>query len=174
MKRDKPMLTHTVQSLQARCVEFGNCWLWQGGTDSKGRPQTRHAGKVHYVRRLVRSLTDGAPLPVHLQAAATCGTTLCVSPHCSVPATPTKRGKLASARGAFRNPVKLRRMMATKRARSPFNDSLIARVRAMPPPCSAIAAATGISVSHVKAIRRSAARRDLSNPFNDLLPACAR
>ncbi len=167
----RTLIRHTLQSLQSRCLEIGECWIWQGGIDAQGRPQTRHGGKVVYVRRLARELADGKPMPRRLQAAAHCGDHLCVSPHCSYRATPQQRARAAAQRGAYSDAAKIRRSTHTVRARSHITEALVAQVRAATPPCSAIAAATGISLSHVKAIRSGRARRDFSNPFDALLPA---
>jgi hypothetical protein len=124
----RALIQHTLQSLQSRCLEVGECWIWQGGTDAQGRPQTRHNGKVLYVRRLARELADGKPMPRRLQAAAHCGDHLCVSPHCSYRATPQQRARAAAQRGAYSDAAKTRRSTRTVRARSHITEALVSDV----------------------------------------------
>lgn len=148
----------TIASLTARCLEEGDCLIWQGGLDGHGRPQCRHGGKTRYVRRVMRELTDGKPVPRNRVVAAECGNVLCVSPACSEVATDKRRGELASARGAYTSAAKTARMVVTKAARSQFDETIIARVRQHPGPSTKAAAEAGMSVNHAKAIRRGAAR----------------
>lgn len=164
--------TDEVEAIRAKCEEVGLCWIWTGSTDGHGRPQKHRNGRTWYVRRLVRELVDGRKLPKGREAAATCGCALCVSPECSVSATPTQRAALAAARGSFSRPDKMARMIATKRAKSHISEELVQRIRDAEGPASRIARETSISLSHVKAIRRGTARRDWTkNPFAGLLAA---
>jgi hypothetical protein len=158
----------TLDDIKARCEEVGDCWIWQGAKDGHGRPQARHQGKVVYVRRLARELADGKPMPPNLVAASKCGDPGCVSPECSVRTTTKGKAKLAAARGAYSDPAKIARTMLTRRAQSRIPDALVEQIRLAPGPCVRIAAETNVSVSHVKAIRRGAARRPISSPFAGL------
>ena len=252
-----------LKLIKSRCTEEGRCWLWTGAQDGHGRPQMRHDGKVVYVRRLVRELTDGQPVPKGFVAAASCGQKLCVSPHCSCVATHKQRAQMAAARGAFGGATRTRKMTRTKRqapgfspgsertgrpgllcgklpsvattvpnssfairqlepsteisgnspsrmgvrevgallnesaqadavghgrpvegipvlqrgedvkatkhAKSRITADMVQAIRLAPPPCSRIASEVGVSLSHVKAIRRGTARRDLGNPFAGLV-----
>jgi hypothetical protein len=158
-----------IRLLKSRCNEEGTCWIWTGAQDGHGRAQTRHGGKVVYVRRLVRELTDNKPIPAGFVVAASCGNKLCVSPVCSCVATEKERAQMAAARGAFGGAIRTRNMTATKQATSRITADMVQRIRLAPPPCSRIAHEVGVSVSHVKAIRRGTARRDLGNPFAGLM-----
>ncbi len=166
----RPRTTPTLPALQSRCIEEGDCWLWQGGRDGHGRPAARHRGVSCNPRRLVRELVDGKPIPSGRVVAARCGQKLCISPACSVIATNKQRGELAAQRGAFNSAGKTARMMATKRAASRYSDALIEQVRHHPGPSSQIAAETGMSASHVKAIRRGESRVSYAtNPWAGLM-----
>lgn len=164
----RPFTIQTLESIQTRCILEGDCWLWTGGLDGHGRPQCKHQGKVWYVRRLARELTDGKPLQRNLVVACECGQKLCVSPHCSVAVSSKTRARMAVARGSYSRPDKIAKSTMAIRAKSRFSEDLIQRVRTMPPPCTAISAETGISLSHVKSIRRGTARVPFSNPFAGL------
>lgn len=157
--------------IKSRCIEDGPCWIWKGATDGHGRPQMRYEKKTCYTRRVVRELVDGSP-PPHL-VASKCGNKMCVSPECSVHANDRIRAKLAADRGAFNRPEKFLKGMMTKRAKSHISDELVQQIKNADGPCSRIALETNVSLSHVKAIRRGAARRDLANPFAGLFTGLA-
>lgn len=158
-----------LEIIKGRCIEEGDCWLWDGALDGHGRPQKRHEGKTVYVRRLVRELADGKPVPRSLVVAAKCGQKLCVSPQCSVSATTKRKAQMAADRGAYNNPAKAAKMIVMKRAKSWITEDLVNQIRVAPAPASRIAKETGVSLSHVKAIRNGSARRDFSSPFAGLL-----
>ncbi len=158
-----------LRLIHSRCIEEGDCWLWEGALDGHGRPQKRHEGKTVYVRRLVRELADGAKVPANRVVASGCGHPLCVSPACSCVATHKERARMAADRGAYNSIAKTVKTMLTKRAASWISDELVQQIRMAPPPASRIAAETRVSLSYVKAIRRGAARRDISSPFAGLM-----
>lgn len=157
-----------LKLIRSRCTEEGECWLWDGCLDGHGRPQKRHNGKTVYVRRLVRELVDG-PVPASMVVAASCGTKRCVSPSCSCTVTHTKKAKMAATRGAYSNPAKFAKMVASRRATSRITEEMVRQIRLAPPPASRIAVEMNVSESHVKAIRRGSARKDMSSPFAGLL-----
>ena len=166
----RPIVTQTIARLSARCVEEGDCLIWQGGLDGHGRPQCRHQGKTCYVRRVMRELSDGKPVPQGRVVAAKCGNALCVSPACSVVGTDKHRAQLAAQRGAYRSAAKFARIAVTKAKRSRFPDDVVNQVRQHPGPATAAAASVGMSLSHAKAIRRGTARAtSVRNPFAGLM-----
>jgi len=161
--------TQTIESIVSRCVEEGDCLLWTGGLDGHGRPQCRHLGKSAYVRRVLRELVDGKPVPAGLVVACTCGNRLCVSTRCSLVASNKTRAELAARRGAFSNAAKSARIAITRAAQSRFNAEAIERVRSHPGTAKAAAKEVGMSHSHAKAIRRGESRAALvRNPFAGL------
>lgn len=162
-----------LEVIRSRCREDGQCWIWQGGCDGHGRPQIRHEGVVFYTRRLARQLRDGKPVPAELRVPNACGRKLCVSPECSVIGTIATVRKMAADRGSYAKADRNIRQMRTKRAKSEIDEDVVRGIRNAPGPCSQIADETGVSLSHVKAIRRGTARRDLSNPFGHLIARAA-
>ena len=92
-----------LKLIQSRCTEDGPCWIWLGATDGHGRPQMRHEGRTTYVRRVVRALADGAPVPAKRVVASRCGNKGCVSPECSVVATHKQKAQFGAERGAYTN-----------------------------------------------------------------------
>lgn len=158
-----------LTDIKARCIEEGDCWIWQQGVDGHGRPQIRFNGKTSYTRRVARELADGKPVPESKRVPAECGNPLCVSPKCSLVASQKKVSRMASARGAFNNPSRILKMALTKRRQSEISDEIVKKVRSHPGPASAAALEAGISLSHAKAIRSGRSRKDYTNPLQGLM-----
>lgn len=155
-KTNQPQ-AHTVTTLHSRCIEEGDCWIWQGACDGHGKPQVRHLGKVTYVSRLIRELTDGRRIPTGMVVACKCGTPLCVAPGHTVVTNHQGRADLAKARGAYQGVARQMKMANTKRTQSHISEQVVQAIRNA---CSSRVAARefGVSVSHCKAIRRGTAR----------------
>ncbi len=155
-----------LEMIEGQCKKDGPCWIWQGAKDDRGRPQMHFNGKTAYVRRVVRALSDGADIERGMNVACTCGRTDCVSPECSVVATPKKRAVLAAKRGVFSRPDAIRKSVMTTRARSRITDEMVAAVRNFDGPAHKAAKLANISTTHAKNIRNGTARKDYSaNPF---------
>lgn len=159
----------TLDDIKARCDEVGDCWIWTGITDGRGRANIRIDGKNVSCRRFVRALVDGKPVPRGLVSASPCGDPLCVSPVCSRVATHKIRSKIASERNAYANKVRDMRGSITKRAQSWITDELVEQIRIAPGPSKKISLETKVSLSYVKAIRRGVARKPLGSPFAGLM-----
>lgn len=73
----------TIKDVHDRCVEEGDCWLWQQSLNSRGYPQAHIGGGAPVmVRRLVLDL-DGRTLPKRgMLATSKCGQRTCCSPVC--------------------------------------------------------------------------------------------
>lgn len=163
----RPFVIHTLASLRARCDEIGDCWIWKGATDGHGKPSARHAGKGTNPRRVVRALKDGHPIQPGELVVATCHNPRCISPACSVRTDDKGRARIANEGGAYSNPAKNRRGAMTKRAKSWITEDAVAAIRAARTALEA-SQQTGVSLSHSKAIRRGAARKDYTSPFRGL------
>jgi hypothetical protein len=165
MKR-KPYL-QTLDRLKAKCDEIGDCWIWLGAHDGKGRPVCVHNGKRISPRRLARQFTEGREIPRQMVTACRCGDNKCISPACSVVVTTKTAHRMAADRGAYSNAARDRRMALTKRAASPYGDEAIEAVR-LAESATVAAKETGMSPSHAKAIRAGRSRKDYSSPFAGL------
>ena len=152
--------------IEVQCVKEGKCWIWKGSKDDRGRPQMHFNGKTMYVRRVARILVDGCDIPEGMNVACECGKTDCVSPDCSVVATPTQRAQLAAKRGSFNRPDAIRKTVLTVRARSRITDEMVESVRVFDGPAHEAAKLANISTTHAKNIRNGTARKDyINNPF---------
>jgi hypothetical protein len=171
MSEDVKYLSDALYKIRLRCTEEGNCWLWTGATHGTNggvvdqrTPSMHFEGATRSVRRVVYAIKHGA-VPKGKVVSPDCGQRLCVSPHCLKAVTVKESKRRAAARGAYSNPAKNRRGALTKRAASWITEELVQTIKAHAGPASRIASETGVSLSHVKAIRRGAARRDFSSPM---------
>jgi hypothetical protein len=77
-----PRTYHTIETLKARTIDEGDCWLWQGYIQN-GTPQVMHYRQnkkgMYSVRRLLRELQVGRAMPDG-HYGNTCGNPQCVSP----------------------------------------------------------------------------------------------
>lgn len=174
-------LSAALQAIKRRCDldVCDGCWVWTGGLTHAGMPQqnvrtgvTRADGKVDrrttYVRRDVLEAIAVGPMPRRYVAAVLCETPACVAPMCLRAMTKGQQAKLSAKRGSYRDPLKFLKMTMTKRAKSRYSDALIERVRASEADGTTLALATGMSKSHVNAIRRGVGRAPVRNPFRGL------
>ena len=160
-------LNETQRKVQDRCIEEGDCWIWQGCVCGRGqRPCVNWGGKTRYVQRVVWESQHG-PVKRGLVVTPSCGNRLCVSPNCLKLVTNKTSKQMAAARGAFSNPSKIRRSALTVRARSWITEEMVQQIKAARTGKEAHEA-TGVSLSHCKAIRRGAARASFANPFSGL------
>lgn len=158
-----------LDDIKARCDEVGECWIWNGYVDSYGAPLAYVGNrKMRAVRRIVRELTDGSPIPDGHVVVAKCGERRCVSPRCSMCATEKLKAQMTAERGAFINPVRDAKVALYRRAKSHITEEMVEHIRLAPGPTRRIAAETKVSLSHVKAIRRGEARKPLGSPFAGL------
>jgi hypothetical protein len=158
----------TLKMIKDRCTEDGECWLWTGAKDDRGRPTMHYKRKTVAVRRVVRMLTDRKDIPAGMQVPCSCGNTGCVSPVCSTVATPKERAQMAASRGVFNRPDAILKSVMTTRARSHITDDKVERIRSAEGPAWKVAEAEGISVSYAKEIRANRSRKDYRNPFTGL------
>lgn len=72
----KTPAVQTIDSLRAKTVEEGDCWLWTGPTH-EGRARVSHEGRLVYARRLMQQLAGKSVQGV---VTTTCDNPLCLNP----------------------------------------------------------------------------------------------
>lgn len=153
--------------IMAKVVEDGGCLLWQGATGG-GQPIMRHRGGRCYVRRLVHEALTGRHVPAGKVASARCRNPACVSPDCLLIATLSEIRQIDAQRGIYSTADgNLRRLLAA-RAKATIPEALVVQAREFVGTSAQAAAATGISVSHVKRIRSGHARGPVADVWRAL------
>lgn len=144
-----------------KCVEEGGCLIWHGCFSDSGVPQVSFRGRACSVRRVLHECITGQAAPAGMVVAPRCRHPRCVSPDCAMLVSVGRLRRLDAQRGVFSSPQAnaARRVAARKRAAIP--DAVVEQVRAHVGTCAQAAEATGVSLSHCKAIRAGRARRPM-------------
>ena len=146
-KNGRPLAT--MAHLHGRCIECGDCLLWQGSHSGTGHP--RYSGGS--VRRAVWALARG-PLPADRLVTVTCGQVACLNP---AHLTLTTRGAVTT-RVHNRPDVKLRRSAACARANQAgmgkIDMAAARQIRASTQTGVALARYYGVSTSLISLVRR--------------------
>jgi hypothetical protein len=167
----KQVKEHTIESLMARTIEEGDCWVWQGYS-ANNTPQvfTRVDGKrkMISVRRLLRELVTGKAQPVG-HFSHTCGNPLCVNPDHAI-----WRGQDAHMRAMAKKRVvstvtanKLRNYRIES-GKAVLDENKAQEIRLSPESGPVLAQRYGVSKSWISRIKRGEVWRVLSSPFAGL------
>lgn len=160
----------TLEAIRLRCIECGDCLLWQGATTGRGHPQFKygeHAGKS--LRRIV--YTHHNPQnPIGARVVSV----RCKEPTCLSPDHLYLRNKSAVSAQMARDPAtKLRRSISMGRhaqaVRGKITMEIARQIRASSDICKVEAEKWGIHFSLVSKVRRNHAWIDRANPFAGLL-----
>lgn len=154
-------------SIKDRCIEEGDCWVWQGALSTQGIPVARFDGKTGPVRRIVGELI-GLPLNGRV-ATCNCGNKLCVSPSHVIAITRKKlQARTGMAlRGSVSSKLRSKKIFDTKLKTKPPKLSIeIAReVRSSLETERAAAKRLGVSQYTIHAIRHNKIYKDHGNPW---------
>lgn len=154
--------------IRSKCIEEGNCWLWQGAMHA-GMPVIRHNGKVVNVRRVIASEflfidIEGKLVP------ASCGNGQCCAPQHVDVVTRRTLQRRTIARTQFHQRVTFKEKAAlAARARSPLDQAMVDAIRADNRPGSEIADQLGLPHSTVQHIRSHRNWKNYRSLFAGLL-----
>ncbi len=164
----RPITYHTPESLEAKTIEVGDCWEWQGYFGNKV-PSICHGGKMTSVRRLFADLLDlGYPKGGFI--VARCENGVCVNPRHFKHYTDAKFSVYRSKRAAG-NPLRAAKIQAFKRRTSAkLTQEQADAIRCSDRPSREEAKIYGVDKSLICRIRSGKAWVNLSaNPFAGLL-----
>jgi hypothetical protein len=164
-------MTVTMQKIHARCIECGDCWLWQGaGADKVPLVRSPGRGPLVPVRRVVlelRGITVGNRL-----AIPSCGNPQCVAPGHAKAATRAQLNQMTTDRLRYQQRASRNAKISQKaRARASLDEAKVAEIRASDLPQRALAAIYGVSQSTIGEAKNGANWKDYSSPFLGLFPA---
>jgi len=108
-------MTALTDRIRLKCIECGDCLIWQGSAVNGKHPQMRIEGHTRSVRRVWWEQENG-PVPEGKEIAATCETRNCIS-H-TEPQTRAKIAKRTAATGVFARPARCAKLAAQKQAKS--------------------------------------------------------
>lgn len=165
--------TDTARRIRLRCIECGDCWLWQGATstsEASRRPAMNHQGKVNSVRRVL-AVDMGLQLLNGRRASNSCANSLCVSPDHLTEMTPAAvQRRTAELTGHQRRPTRNARMRDAHASK--LTMELAREIRASPLTQQQAADHYGVSKVVIWRIRNHLSWREYeTNPFAGLLAA---
>jgi hypothetical protein len=147
-----------VERIRMRCIECGDCLLWQGAVSKKGAGMYISFGcKRILIRRALWELRHG-PIPE--------GNDRCVRHLLSM--TIAERNRRTARDGWFSSPAYRAKISRAKTRKSKLSDEAVARIRAYEGYVPQIAAEEGISEAYAYMLRRGRFRLALDNPFANL------
>lgn len=156
--------TYLAEKLRLRCIEDGDCLIWQGAMNERG-PSMKVGGKQYSVRQAVWSNRAGRPFPKGWVATVGCGRKACLE------------HVVGMTRAAFNaklnkriNPIRSRKVAAAKRANSRLSQDAVRAIRLDDRPMAVVAAEHGISTAYGYMLRREEFRKDFGG-FADGLGA---
>jgi hypothetical protein len=166
----KARAVHTLESLHARVIEEGECWLWQGYLQNN-TPQIAHYidGKktMVSVRKLLRELDTGKPQPKG-HYANTCGECRCVNPdHTIYRSQDAHMRTMGRGKSSLTKAAKLREYrISTGQAK--LSESKAQEIRLSDDSGPVLAERFGVSRGLINRIKRGRAWRVLSSPWQGL------
>lgn len=160
----------TLDKIKARCVEEGDCLIWQGGVSKEGYPIMKHGGACLHVRRVAIAL-DGREPKRRQPVTCSCGDKRCIQPRHLKLSTYSKIGKATAATGVYAAKARCAKVAHANRNRADTKLTMeIAReIRASTESSEALAARYGVYRSRINAVRRGDAWKEYAaTPFAGL------
>ncbi len=154
--------TYLAEKLRLRCIEDGDCLIWQGAMNERG-PSMKVGGKQYSVRQAVIVNRTGKPFPKGWVATVSCKRKACLEHVVAMTraAFNTKLNKQA-------NPMRSRRVASAKRANSRLSQEAVLAIRLDDRPMAVVAAEHGISTAYGYMLRRGEFRKDYGSHFSGL------
>jgi hypothetical protein len=166
----KPRTVQTLESLRARVIAEGDCWLWQGYIQNK-TPQVVHypdgVKRMVSVRKLLRELQTGRQQPDG-HYASTCGVSCCVSPdHTIFRSLDTHMRTMGRRKSSLTKAAKLREYRIST-GQVKLSESKAQEIRLSEETGPVLAERFGVSRGLINRIKRGTAWRILSSPWQGL------
>lgn len=159
----------TLAHIHARCIEEGDCLIWQGATDKGGYPAIRVKGRTTTVRRIVVEL-DGRPARPGQPVVCACDDKKCVKTDHLVLWTRKKVSRKASKTGYRSTELRCLKSARSRQAAIGKITMDIARdIRASTENGVVLSKRYGINETQISRIRRGLAWKEYDiTPFAGL------
>ena len=164
------MSTITMAHIKARCIEEGDCWIWQGSVLGNGYPSMSIKDETYLVRRVVLEIV-GKPPKKYQPVICSCRNKLCVNPEHLTRSSHSKVGRDTAALGVFSELTKCAKNAKASRAREStrLTMELANEIRLRPESGKVLSGIYGVSKNQINAIKRGDAWKDYTpSPFAGL------
>jgi hypothetical protein len=156
-----------VKRIHGRCVEDGDCLIWQGAVTQHGMPYMLHNGSNKAMVRRVLFAAFYGEVPAGKLVTPTCLDKRCMGKKHLVAMTPAESKALHAEKGAYLNPGRARKAAMTIRAKSHITQEIVDAIRNAPTSKEAHEQ-TGVSLPYCYQVRNGERRAPLDNPFAGL------
>lgn len=175
----KPGVTHrpkgkpvTLDIIQARCDEVGDCWIWRGALSHGIQPAISINRRSTNVRRFVADLLGRQTKGLYVTAC--CGEPLCVAPDHLRVVTRSQLNTMAAERTGYgKNIARAAKLAQASRRRARLSPELVQMIRESDLSDAQLAKQLGVAKSTVNNARRGDTWLDYTNPFAQLLRLAA-
>lgn len=155
---------HTVEGLKERCIEEGDCWIWQGYF-ANGTPQVRSDGKMTSVRKVLLEL-QGRAIVKTKAFAPSCGCSQCVNPDHVTQLTKSQQMARIAKKVDSKGPGRRLKLTAHARATKAKITIEIAReIRISDESGPVLSEKYGVTRGVINRVRRNESWADNTNPF---------
>lgn len=175
----KPGVTHrpkgqpvTLDIIQARCDEVGDCWIWKGAYSHKA-PAINIGGRSTNVRRFITGTLQGKSIKGRYVTVC-CGDLKCVAPdHLRVVNRSQLNKQIADITGYAHSVTRSVRLAEARRRQARLSPEQVELIRQSSLSNAVLARQLGVAKSTVNDARRGDTWRDYTNPFSQLLRLAA-
>lgn len=152
-----------LEEIKARCVEEGECLLWQGSLAGGYIPTVRRGNAYLSVRNVAYDLSGRKRNPKQI-VGTTCGHRECLNPdHLALRKSRSKTGRKWS------EDAKRRQAILMREIKGKLNPTSVQSIRDSDEPLRAIAQKHGVALKTVQNARSHGTWKDYSNPFAGLM-----
>lgn len=160
-----------IAKYRPRCIECGDCLLWQGALHHKRNPIVKISGKVQPIRVMMLR-ARGLKMGGKLKSGTTCESSRCIEPSHVVRVMAETVCKQAVARTGYHlNPARNKKIALSRKHRNKVDEQMRVAILEAQGPQRAIAAKFGVSQHTVSEIKRGERFKDYSSPFAGLIAA---
>lgn len=166
---------HTMETIRARCVEEGDCLIWQGGK-AHGSPylmaKIDGKRKSMAVRRYIAEVLQGRTVPPGRVVSMGCDCLDCVNPdHIRVYTRQQLVTRSANRTRFGEDPARKAKISAKKREQSKLTWNDVQEIRASSESSRTMSRRTGIPFATIQGIRayRTWVDHASVNPFSQLI-----
>lgn len=157
-----------IEWFRKRCIEDGDCWIWQNACSGNGTPKVHIGKKQQGVRRVI-----GEMLGLNIEnkiVTNKCGNHLCICPDHILIVTKRQMAKLIVERTGFPYRLERRKKISDKaRTWGKLNIEQVAEIRNSDETYVQLAEKYGIAKATVGGIKNHDVWKDYANPWGALI-----
>lgn len=155
-----------------RCVECGDCLVWQGSLSHGKTPVARDREKrVRSIRAMLLEAV-GKEISAKYRPSVSCGTEKCIEPSHLIRISASKLGKRSAEQTGYHlDPVRNKRIFESRLHRNKITPELALKIRHAEGAYKDIAEREGVPSDAVAKIKRGERFKEYGNPFAGLFAA---